>query len=45
LCRAYRVVPVGFEAVGHESVVRVDGQIAAAGEVRAFVGALDVLTA
>ena len=36
------VVPVGFEAVGDEPVVRVDGQVAAAGQVGAVAGAFDV---
>ena len=39
---AQRVVPVGFEAVGDEPVVRVDGQVAAAGQVGAVAGAFDV---
>ena len=39
---AQRVVPVGFEAVGDEPVVGVDGQVAAAGEVGAVAGAFDV---
>ena len=37
-----RVVPVGFEGVGDEPVVGVDGEVASAGEVGALVGALDV---
>ena len=35
-------VPVGFEGVGDEPVGRVDGQVAAAGEVGVVAGALDV---
>ena len=38
-----RVVPVGLEAVGDEPVVRVDGEVAAAGEVGAVAGAFDVV--
>jgi hypothetical protein len=41
---AQRVVPVGFEAVGDQPVAWVDGQVAAAGEVGAFAGPLDLLT-
>ena len=37
-----RVVPVGFEAVGDQPVIRVDGQVAAAGQVGAVAGAFDV---
>ena len=39
---AQSVVPVGFEAVGHEPVVGVHGQVAAAGELGAVAGAFDV---
>ena len=42
LQRAQRVVPVGLERVGNESVVRVDGEIAAAGELGALAGPVDV---
>ena len=42
---AQRVVPVGFEAVGDEPVVGVDGQVAATGQVGAVAGAFDVLAA
>ena len=42
---AQRVVPVGFEGVGDEPVVGVDGQVAAAGQVGAVAGAFDVLAA
>lgn len=36
------VVPVGLERVGDEPVVGVDGEVAAAGELGALAGALDV---
>ena len=36
------VVPVGFEAVGDEAVVGVDGEVAAAGEVGVVAGSFDV---
>jgi hypothetical protein len=39
---AQGVVPVGFEAVGHEPVVGIDGQVAAAGEFGAVAGPFDV---
>jgi hypothetical protein len=39
---AQGVVPVGFEAVGNEPVVGVDGEVAAAGEVGAVTGPLHV---
>ena len=39
---AQRVVPVGFEGVGHEPVVGVDGQVAATGQLGAMAGPLDV---
>ena len=42
---AQRVVPVGFEAVGDEPVVGVDGEVAAAGEVRVVAGAFDLVAA
>jgi hypothetical protein len=42
LKRAERLVPVGFEAVGNEPVVGIDGEIAATGELGVLVGALDV---
>jgi hypothetical protein len=42
---AQRVVPIGFEAVGDEPVVGVDGQVAAAGEVGAVASAFDGLPA
>ena len=35
-------VPVGFEGVGDEPVGRVDGEVAAAGQVGVVAGALDV---
>src|SRR6185312_242482 len=39
---AERVVPVGFEAVGDEPIIGVDGQVAAPCQVRAVAGAFDV---
>ena len=39
---AQRVVPVGFEGVGDEPVVGVDGEVAAAGQVGVVAGAFDV---
>jgi hypothetical protein len=39
---AQGIVPVGFEAVGDEAVVGVDGEVAAAGEVGAVSGPLHV---
>ena len=39
------VVPVGFEAVGDEPVVGVDGEVAAAGQVGVVAGAFDVAAA
>jgi len=42
---AQRVVPVGFQAVGDEPVVRVDGQVAAAGQVGVLAGSFDVAAA
>lgn len=39
------VVPVGFEVVGHEAVVGVDGEVAAAGQLGPVPGALDVAAA
>ena len=42
LQRAQGVVPVGFEGVGDEPVVGVDGEVAAAGEVGVVAGAFDV---
>ena len=42
---AERVVPVGLEGVGDEPVVWVDGEVAAAGELCALAGALDVAAA
>jgi len=42
---AERVVPVGFEAVGDQPVVGVDGQIAATCQVGAVAGAFDVSAA
>ena len=40
---AERVVPVGFEGVGDEAVVGIDRQVAAAAELGAMPGALDVV--
>ncbi len=40
--RTQRVVPVGFERVGDEPVVGVDGEVAAAGELGTLACALDV---
>ena len=40
--RAEGGVPVGFEGVGDEPVGGVDGQVAAAGQVREVLGAFDV---
>ena len=40
--RSEFVVPVGLEGVGHEAVVRVDREIAAAGELGVVAGELDV---
>ena len=42
LQRAQRLVPVGFEGVGDESVVRVDGEIPPAGEFGMLAGTVDV---
>ena len=42
---AERVVPVGFQAVGDQPVVGVDGQVAATGQVGAVAGAFDVSAA
>ena len=42
---AQRVVPVGFQAVGDQPVVGVDGEVAAAGEVGAVAGPFDVVAA
>ena len=39
---AQRVVPVGLQCVGDETVLGVDREVAAAGELGALVGALDV---
>jgi hypothetical protein len=43
--RAQRIVPVRFQGVGDQPVVRVDGQVAAAGELGAVAGAFDVCAA
>ena len=40
--RSEFVVPVGLEGVGNEPVVRIDREIAAAGELGVVAGALDV---
>ena len=39
------VVPVGFEVVGHEAVVGVNGEVAAAGLLGVMAGSFDVLAA
>jgi hypothetical protein len=39
---AQRLVPVGFEGVGDEPVVRVDCEVPAAGEVGVLAGSFDV---
>ena len=39
---AQGVVPVGFEGVGHQPVVGVDGQVATAGGVGAVTGPFDM---
>ena len=42
LQRAQRVVPVGFEGVGDEPVVGVDGEVSATGELGVVAGSVDV---
>jgi len=39
------VVPVGFEGVGDQTVVRVDAEVAAAGQVGAVPCSFDVVAA
>jgi hypothetical protein len=42
---AQRVVPVCLQGVGDQPVVRVDGQVAAAGQLGAVAGAFDMAAA
>jgi hypothetical protein len=43
--RAQGIVPVGFQGVGDQTVVRVDPEIASAGQVGALPGPLNVVAA